>query len=249
MLDFKNANSYINYIEGIDYIEKLDIDLAYNSFSKANILNSSEYIKYIDLIRQINNSEDINYDDLSNIENSIQLNYISNYLDSLKLFNEKNYKRIIDLLEQAAQIIYPAKDILNEAKYNYAKDLQYNGYIGSAFKLLNEIKNYKDVSSILDKPIYTIINNWYYLNDNGFSLKLSFYESSDTCFNEIKNGGLIGLPYDTDSAIYEYIIKNNAIYFKNKDGEYNIIYIVKSFSKEKLTILFENQIIELKPRT
>ncbi len=247
--DFKNANNYINYIEGLDYIQKLDIDLAYDSFSKANILNAKEYIKYIDLIKQINNNEDVNYDDLNNIESNIQLNYVSNYLDSMRLFKEKNYKRIIELLEEPAQIISPAKDILNETKYIYAKELQYNGYIGTAFKLLNEIKDYKDASSILDKPIYTVINNWYYLNDNGFSLKLSFYESSDTCFNEIKNGSLIGLPYDTDSAIYEYKLKNNAIYFKDQNGEYRVIYIVKGFSKDKLTILFGNQIIELKPRT
>ena len=247
--DFKNANNYINYIEGLDYIQKLDIDLAYDSFSKANILNAKEYIKYIDLIKQINNNEDVNYDDLNNIESNIQLNYVSNYLDSMRLFKEKNYKRIIELLEEPAQIISPAKDILNETKYIYAKELQYNGYIGTAFKLLNEIKDYKDASSILDKPIYTVINNWYYLNDNGFSLKLSFYESSDTCFNEIKNGSLIGLPYDTDSAIYEYKLKNNVIYFKDQNGEYRVIYIVKGFSKDKLTILFGNQIIELKPRT
>ena len=93
--DFKNANNYINYIEGLDYIQKLDIDLAYDSFSKANILNAKEYIKYIDLIKQINNNEDVNYDDLNNIESNIQLNYLSSYLDSMMLFKEKNYKRII----------------------------------------------------------------------------------------------------------------------------------------------------------
>lgn len=246
--DFKLSTNYIDYIYGLEYMEKYDLFRALTNFKNANILNSNDYVKYIELINQINNNETIDYSNAYELENSIGLNYISNYNDSKKLFADKNYKRVIDLLDETSNVITVSKDILYEAKYLYSKELQYNGYIGSAYKYLNEIKGYKDSSSILNKPIYTIINNWIY-NDNGFVLKLSFYESSDTCFNEMKNGSLIGLPYDEDSTIYEYIVKNNAIYFKDSNNEYKAIYIIKSFSKEKLTILFEDKIMELIPRT
>lgn len=246
--DFKSSTNYMNYIYGLEYMEKHDLFRALTNFKSANILNSNDYVKYIELINQINNNEIIDYSIAYELESSIGLNYISNYNDSKKLFGDKNYKRVIDLLDETSNVITISKDILYEAKYLYSKELQYNGYIGSAYKYLNEIKGYKDSNSILNKPIYTIINNWIY-TDNGFVLKLSFYESSDTCFNEMKNGSLIGLPYDEDSTIYEYIIKNNAIYFKDSNNEYKAIYIIKSFSKEKLTILFEDKIMELIPRT
>ena len=76
-------------------------------------------------------------------------------------------------------------------------------------------------------------------------MNLSFYESSDTCFHNIKNGKKIGLTYDEDASIYEYKIKNNIIYFKDITGDYKPIYIVKIFGKTKLKIQIENKIIEL----
>lgn len=244
---FRKSNNYINYIEALEHMQNYNITEAKQKFVDANILNSKEYIDYINYINKINENNEVNLNEIYILENIINLNYISNYLDSKNLFKEKNYKRIIEILEQTSIIIKPAQEILNEAKYQYAKNMQYEGYIGTAYKLLNEIINYKDSQAILESPIYYVINNWTFTK-NTSSIQLSFYKSSNTCFNEIKNGTLIGLPYNEDTTIYEYKIKNNAIYFKDATNEYKPIYIIKNFSKDKLVIMIENQTIELKPR-
>lgn len=243
--DFENSLYYINYIDGINYIESYQLEDSKKMFEKTkDILNSEYYLKYIDYINEINENKDINIGSIYLIEDKINLKYISNYIDGKKLFDEKNYKRVIEILEQSSNVINDAKEILYESKYIYAKNMQYEGYISTAFKLLNEIKNYKDANKILENPIYYVIDNWYYTNDKGFSIVLSFYESSDTCYNEIKNGTIIGLPYN-GASIYEYKIKNNIIYFKNNENIYKPIYIIKRFEHDKLTIFIEGQIIEL----
>ena len=244
--NFYNSNYYLNYIEALKNIENYNLEEAKNNFNKANnILNTEYYLKYIKLTEEINDRNETNINSSYDIEPYIDINYISKYIDGKKLFNDKDYKRVIETLEESAKFINQAKIILDESKYIYAKNLQLEGYIGTAHKLLSELGQYKDAKDILENPIYTIINNWYYDEISGFSMNLSFYESSDTCFHNIKNGKKIGLTYDEDASIYEYKIKNNIIYFKDITGDYKPIYIVKIFGKTKLKIQIENKIIEL----
>lgn len=246
LTNFYNSNYYIKYIEALENIKNYNIEEAKINFNKTNnILNTKYYIEYIKLTEQINNGNEQNIDEAYDIELYIDINYISKYIDGIKLFNDKDYKRVIETLEESAKFINQAKIILDESKYIYAKNLQLEGYIGSAHKLLNELGEYKDVKSILEHPIYAIINNWYYEEISGFSMNLAFYETSDTCFHNIKNGKKIGLTYDNDTSTYDYRIKNNIIYFKNTKGEYKPIYIIKSFGKTEMKIQIENKIIEL----
>ncbi len=247
--DFYSSTYYINYIDGVQFIKNKDINSAKNSFSKSNnILNTEYYLKYINLIDEINSSNLNNINDCYDLEGHIEVDYISKYIDGKRFYNEGDFKRSSSVLEDASYVIDDAKTIILEAKYRYAKEAQLDGFIGTAYRLLNEIKDYKDVKTILESPIYYVINNWSYKNNNGFLLNLSFYESSDTCFHEVKNGLTAGFSYDTDATIYEYKVKNNIIYFKNKDNEYMEMYLIRSFAKDKLILDVNGTIFEMNTR-
>ena len=213
-----------------------------------NILNTEYYLKYINLIEEINNSNLDNINDCYELENYIEVNYVSKYIDGKRFYSENDFKRSSSILEEPSYVINDAKTLILESKYRYAKQSQYDGFIGTAYKLLNEIKDYKDASKILESPIYYIINNWSYKNNNGFLLNLSFYKSSDTCFHEVRNGKLVGFSYDTDATIYDYKVKNNMIYFKNKNNEYMEMYLIRSFNKDKLILDVNGFIFEMTTR-
>ena len=247
--NFYNSTYYINYIKGIEFIKNKEIDLAKNSFNESNnILNTEYYLKYINLIEEINNSNLDNINDCYELENYIEVNYVSKYIDGKRFYSENDFKRSSSILEEPSYVINDAKTLILESKYRYAKQSQYDGFIGTAYKLLNEIKDYKDASKILESPIYYIINNWSYKNNNGFLLNLSFYKSSDTCFHEVRNGKLVGFSYDTDATIYDYKVKNNMIYFKNKNNEYMEMYLIRSFNKDKLILDVNGFIFEMTTR-
>lgn len=244
--NFLNSFYYSNYIDGINFIKNKDLVQARTSFNGSNnLLNTNYYLKYIDLIDQLNNNNFDNINNCYDLESNIDIDYISKYIDGKKLYNEGDFKRSSTILEEPSQIINDAKTIILESKYRYAKESQFNGFIGTAYKLFNQIKDYKDSSSILESPIYYIINNWIYKNNNAFLLKLSFYESSDTCFHEVRNGLSVGFSYDTDATIYDYKIKNNIIYFKNQNNEYMEMYLIKSFKKDKLILDVNGTIFEM----
>lgn len=247
IINFRDSNNYLNYINGIELMKSYNIDNAKLMFKNANLLDSNDYLEYIYFIECINNGNSIDNDKMYTIESKLNINYISNYYDSIKSYNEKNYKRIIDILENSSHYLNHAKEILNESKYLYAKNMQLDGFIGLSYKLLNEIIDYKDSKKILESPIYNVINDWYYEN-NDFSIVLLFYKSNNLCFNEINNGNLIGLPYSYDSGIYDYKIKNNTIYFKDNNDVYKPIYIIKKISNDNLKVMIDDIVIDLKPR-
>jgi len=249
---FYDSKKYLIYINALTFLSNYDLEKSKNELEKIKSLPKVDYyIEYIELINAINNNESIELESRLNIlDDYIDVTLIKNYLEAKELYNDKDYTKVIELLEVPSKVITKANNLYIDSKYNKAKLAQAEGFISTAYSLLKEIGNYKDSIQILNQPIYNVINNWKYTytsNGDEGSLSLSFYASSNTCYYVIKNGDLLDLSSNMVENTYNYKILNNTLYFENENGEYVAIYQIRYFGENELILqINQNRRITLK---
>lgn len=249
---FYDSKKYLIYIEALIYFNNYDLTNSKNELEKIKSLPKVDYyIEYIDLINSINNNEILELEKrISILDDYIDVTIVKNYVEGLELYDDKDYTKAIELLEIPSKVITKANNLYLDSKYNKAKQAQLEGYISTAYSLLKEIGNYKDAISILNQPIYNVINNWKYTytsNGDEGSLSLAFYASSNTCYYVIKNGDLLDLSSNMVENTYNYKILNNTLYFENEEGKYIAIYQIRYFGEDELILqINQNRRITLK---
>lgn len=250
--DFYESKNYLIYIKALTEFNNHNLEKAIKELEQIKKLPKVDYyIEYIELINSLNNNEDVELETRLNIlDDYIDVTIIKNYLEAKELYNDKDFTKVIELLETPSKVIKKANDLYIDSKYNKAKLAQAEGFISTAYSLLKEIGNYKDSVQILEQPIFNVINNWKYTytnNGDEGSLSLSFYASSNTCYYVIKNGDLLDLTPNTVENTYNYKILNNTLYFENENGEYVAIYQIRNFGENELILqINQNRRITLK---
>lgn len=209
-------NKYNNAIElysnqEYDKAKEIFEDLDYYEYSHLYIevieatylLDGGKYAEALQLLEQV--PEDI-----------IDIYSIKNYAAIGTEFNKGNYSDIYENNKYKTTFYNDKeKEMIYESFYQYGLSEYKDGKYTTAKEAFDKIKDYKDVSSILNDKYFNLIGNYYsYSTSYGYTwgmLSLSFYSYSNTVNYNVFTQSLFSTDIPTGYE-YQYRIIDNVLY-------------------------------------
>lgn len=231
-------NKEKKYYNAIELYNNQEYEKAKELFDDLNYYEYS-YL-YIDVIEAAYLLENDKYAEatqlLENIpEDTIDIYSIKNYAIIGTEFNKGNYKDIYENYKYKTTFYNDKeKEMIYESFYQYGLSEYNNGKYTTSKEILDKIKDYKDVATILNDKYFDLIGNYYsYSTSYGYTwgmLSLMFYSYTNTVSYNVFTQSLFSTNIPTGSD-YEYKIIDNVIYI----GDFQT-YTISSFDGYNLVL-------------